>query len=120
MVASRLAPGRGVWFGMSFAALAVVIGGLAAATLTGVYLYVTNTIFRMHDNEAFSALRLRSFKCFTRLHIDGDGVLTVYPIGIRSVQSGKWKLNPSAGPGEPWFSRPAGVVPELIEPAFVV
>ncbi len=120
LAASHFAPGRGVWFGLSFALLTVLLGGIFAATLTGIYLFLTNTFLRMHDNEAFSALRLRSFKCFTRLHIDHDGHLTVYPIGIRSVQSGKWKLNHQAGPGEPWFARPSGVIPELIEPPFVI
>ena len=120
LAASHFAPGHGVRFGLAFAALTVIMGGLSAATLTGVYLFVTNTVLGIHDNEAFSALRLRSFKCFSRVHIDGTGQLTVYPIGIRRVRSGAWKLNPSAAPGEPWFSRPNGVVPELIEPPFVV
>jgi hypothetical protein len=118
MTASHFAPGRGLWFGLSFALLTMVIGGLAGATLTGVYLFITNTLLKMHDNEAFSALRLRSFKCFARLHIDSAGKLMIYPIGIRQVRSGKWKLNPLAGPGEPWFSKPVGVVAELIEKPF--
>jgi hypothetical protein len=120
LAASHFAPGHGVRFGLAFALLCVIFGGLACATLTGVYLFLTNTFLKMHDNESFSALRLRSFKCFARMHIATDRTLTVHPIGIRRVHSGKWKLNPHAAPGEPWFSRPAGVFPELIEPAFTL
>jgi hypothetical protein len=117
---SHLAPGRGFWFGMAFTAIIVIVGGLAGATLTGLYLLATNIFLGMHDNEAYSALRLRSFKGFLRLHIASDGSLTVYPIGIRRVRSGQWKLNPDASLGSSWFTRPAGVVPELIEAPFVL
>ncbi len=120
LASSHFAPGRGVWFGIWFALLTVVLGGLGGATLTGFYLFSTNTVLGMHDNESFSALRLRSFKCFARLHIDSRGILTVYPIGIRKVHSGRWKLNPSAKPGESWFARPPGVTAELIEAPFTL
>jgi hypothetical protein len=118
--AAHIAPGRGVWFGLLFALVMIVVGGIAAATLAGLYLLVTHVLFGMHDNEVFSALRLRSFKCFARVHIGADGTMTVYPIGIRRTRSQQWKLQPDAAPSASLFARPAGVVPTLIEKPFVV
>jgi hypothetical protein len=120
LFAARVAPGHGVWFGLALAAIMVVVGGVVAATLAGLYLLITHVFFGMHDNEVFSALRLRSFKCFARVHIGRDGTMTVYPIGIRNTRSNKWELQPDAPAGSPFYSRPSGVMPTLIERPFTV
>jgi hypothetical protein len=120
LFAAHVAPARGVWFGVIFALLMILIGGIAAATLAGLYLLVTHVLFGMHDNEVFSALRLRSFKCFVRVHIATNGTMTAYPIGIRRTRSNQWKLQPDAEPSASLFARPAGVVPTMIEKPFVV
>jgi Calcineurin-like phosphoesterase len=112
---AQITPGRGMWYGLTFALFTVVVGGLTAATLCGCYLLMCNVFFGMHDNEVFSSLRLRSFKSFLRLHLAHDGSMTVYPVGIRHVRSGKWRLRPEGEPGSSWFARPSGVLPELIE-----
>lgn len=65
--------------------LVAVLGGTAAAVVFGVYLASTNLLFRMHDNEAFSALRIADFKNFLRLHFDESGGLTIYPVGVERV-----------------------------------
>ncbi|MDQ4088752.1 MAG: metallophosphoesterase, partial [Actinomycetota bacterium] len=43
------------------------------------------------------------YKNFLRLHIDTDGTLTVYPVGIDRVGR-KWELRPDAAADAPWFA----------------
>src|SRR2546423_921864 len=62
-----------------------VLGGTAAALVFGVYFLGANRLLGMHDNEAFSALRIRDFKNFLRLHFDESGGLTIYPVGVERV-----------------------------------
>jgi hypothetical protein len=54
------------------------------------------------------------------VHIAQDGEMTVYPIGIRHVRSGRWRLQPDAPTDAPWFAKPEHVTPELIEQPFVL
>ena len=46
-------------------------GGLIISTVMGLYLLACLTIAGRHWNEAFSALRIRNYKNFLRLKIDG-------------------------------------------------
>jgi hypothetical protein len=68
----------------------------------------------MHLNEVFSVQRIEDYKNFLRLHVDTAGALRIYPLGVRRV--GRWRLNPGAREGEPWFD-PVGPEPaaHLIE-----
>ena len=66
-------------------ALLAALGGVAATTLFGVYLWSCLCLFRKHRNGAFSALRIPHYKSFVRMHVDPKGELRVYPIGIRQV-----------------------------------
>jgi hypothetical protein len=79
--------------------LALAGGAVLNGTLFGAYLAISNRWFRMHDNEAFSAMRRKSFKNFLRIRIDDDAI-TVYPIGLRRIEP--------------------GAEPEAIEPPFVI
>lgn len=62
---------------------AAAASGLASATTFGAYLWFSLAILHRHWNEAFSSLRIEGFKSFLRLKIDGKGVLTVHPLGLR-------------------------------------
>lgn len=62
---------------------AAAASGLASATTFGAYLWFSLAILHRHWNEAFSSLRIEDFKSFLRLKIDGKGVLTVHPLGLR-------------------------------------
>ena len=78
-------------FGSSLVSLVLVVAGLTAvlsATIMGVYLQISSRFFRRHWNEAFSALRIKDYKGFLRLHLDRDGGLIVYPIGLDKVPKG--------------------------------
>lgn len=55
----------------------------------GLYLYVALNVFECHYNEAFSALRISSYKNFVRLHITPTGDLEVFAFGIDKMPR-KW------------------------------
>src|SRR3989442_5215283 len=57
-------------------------GHLAGSTIMGVYLLISLNLFRHHQNEAFSALKISNYKNFLRLHIKRDGALEIFPIGV--------------------------------------
>ncbi|HEY0782438.1 MAG TPA: metallophosphoesterase [Thermoanaerobaculia bacterium] len=90
-----------------------VFGSLAGGFLTAVYLVASSRLGGFHTNEAFSSQHIADYKNFLRLHLDAQGKLTVYPIGIEKATT-DWTYRPEAQPGEPWFS---GTLPEpfLIE-----
>jgi hypothetical protein len=64
-------------------------GYFVSGFLMGIYLFVSLLVFRRHSNEAFSALHWRHYKNFVRLHIESDGTLAIYPVGIKRVPSEK-------------------------------
>lgn len=66
------------------------VGGFMACVLTGLYLLLSNLVFGIHDNEAFSAMKIEGYKNFLRFHIKDDK-LTIYPVGVKKVS--KWKSN---------------------------
>ncbi len=110
------------WFTVVLLVLAAGIGGLAAGLVMGAYLALCSGLpgVDTHGNEAFSAQRLTSHKNFMRLHVDEKGVLRIYPVGVEAVTT-RWRLDPDAGPSEPWIS-PDGPPPEahLIEAPIVI
>ncbi len=85
----------------------------SALGLSG-YLWATNCL-GFHGNEAYAPLHHMDLKSFLRLHIDGDGALTVYPVGVDRVGR-DWRLRPDAPAHDPWFA-PTGDEPaaKLIE-----
>ena len=82
----------------------VVVGGIGGyfigSFIMGVYLFVSLHIFKRHDNEAFSALKIEDYKNFLRMKIDAQGDLTIYPIKIEKVER-DWRYVPDDDPGEP-------------------
>jgi hypothetical protein len=79
-------------FGMIFSGF---IGGL----IWGLYLTIVSWFWGDEANNAFSALRLDSYRHFIRLKIEGDKI-TIYPIGIdNSPKRDDWKFNESYEPG---------------------
>jgi hypothetical protein len=67
------------------AAVTFAVGYVIGSLVMGIYLYVSLRVFRRHANEAFSALHISDYKNFLRLHIDQQGQLTIYPVGIERV-----------------------------------
>lgn len=76
-----------------------------------------------HANDAFSVMRLDSFRHFLRLKINGDE-LTAYPVGIdRSPPRSGWKKNGNFVEGDqntPFFVPRNGLGQHLIEGPIVI
>jgi len=117
IVASRLSSAqglRGAWSFVVFLGLVGLLGGIGGVVGMSGYLWATNCL-GFHGNEGYAPLHHQDLKHFLRLHIDGGGVLTVYPIGVDRVGR-KWRLCPGEDAHAPWFA-PVGPEPEphLIE-----
>ena len=87
------------------------IGGGMAGVLVGFYLLVANRVFKIHDDETFSSMKIQDYKNFLRMNIKDD-ILTIYPIGIR--RTAKWERLGNI------FKTNSVLEPELIEEPIVV
>ncbi len=105
---------RGGWSLVAFLSLVGLVGGIGGMVGLSGYLWATNC-FGLHQTEGYGAQHHQDLKHFLRLHIEADGALTVYPIGVDRVGR-KWTLCPDAPVHAPWFA-PHGPDPEphLIE-----
>jgi hypothetical protein len=116
LAALRLGQGHSsVPFALLASVVALVVGGLAGATVVGVYLSAAIAIpgIEAHPNEAFAAARITHYKNFLRLHIGTDGRLTVYAIGIpRAVKRRHWRAVPDTDDVEASWIEPTRNPPE--------
>jgi len=72
--------------------IGIVLLGFIGGALWGLYLTVASWFWGDEANNAFSAMRLDSYRHFIRLKIEGDKI-TVYPIGIdQSPKREDWKF----------------------------
>ncbi len=115
---------QGMWTWAFALALEVIpTGGFFGGLFFGLNLLITCRWFNMNHNDAFSAMRLDSFRHFLRIRIKGDEV-KIFPIGIDDVPRRQdWRVNEKWKEGDP--SQPAYVparplVPKLIEDPLVV
>lgn len=67
---------------------------ILAATIFGLYLWLSLNRWGRHWNEAFSALAIADYKCFLRLRIREDEALEVYVVGLESVPAGGGTIEP--------------------------
>jgi hypothetical protein len=77
-----------VWSGVLLVLIVSIVTAVLSTAIMAAYLWISLTFFRRHWNEAFSALRIKDYKGFLRLHVDRTGTLTVYPIALDSVPAG--------------------------------
>ncbi len=92
-------------------ALGMVALGFVGGLLWGGYLAVASYFFGDEPNNAFSAMRLDSFRHFLRLKLENDKV-TIYPIGIdEAPQRSDWKMNENFSDANPDQDTPA-IVPK--------
>jgi hypothetical protein len=99
-----------------------VIGGAVAGLIFGINLMLTCRFADMNHNDAFSAMRLNSFRNFLRIRILGNQI-TVYPIGMDRVpERSEWIDNPesASNPLAAYFVSKRKLEPKLLEPAIVV
>jgi hypothetical protein len=79
--------------------LGAVLGSLTLST----YLIFCCIALKAHGNEAFSAMGRTDYKNFLRLHIDKNGKLKVYPLGIRKTTN-NWRFDPDKAPEASWLA----------------
>jgi len=85
----------------------IFVTGALAGVLMGGYLYLTNYFLHFHAEAAFSSNAIEDYKNFIRFHINGEGELTIYPMGIKRVEK-EWELNRTGGDGGTWFVPKSG------------
>ncbi|WP_343695178.1 hypothetical protein [Flavobacterium sp.] len=71
-------------------AYCVLVSALLNGLFMGIYLFVSGYFFNIHITEASSSFSYEHYKNFLRMHINSDGDLTIYPVGIKKVVS-QWK-----------------------------
>jgi len=118
-VASALTDG-GWWFTVSASLTAFLVGGVAGSVAVGAYLAAATGLpgMRAHGNETFASARIAGYKNFLRMHLDGDGRLTVYALGIeRAIRWRDWRPDPdNDDPEAAWLVPSTGAIrPHLIE-----
>jgi len=87
-------------------ALAVPVGARLGAFIFGQYLRLTCKYAGKNHNDAFSAMKLDSFRNFLRIRIRGDEA-TVFPIGVDSIpRRTDWELNETRSPQNPSIFEP--------------
>ncbi|KAG2663741.1 hypothetical protein I3760_16G047800 [Carya illinoinensis] len=78
----------------------------------GFYLCICVSMFNLHYDEAFSALRISDYKGFTRFHIKADGDLEVFTLAVDKVpqawtEDPDWqqekKIDPERSSHKRWF-----------------
>jgi hypothetical protein len=95
LLAIRVAsPLEATGFVVATSVLDAVLGGIAGSIVLGAYFALGSALpgLHVHGNEAFAAARLTCFKNFVRLHVDHQGRLTVYAIGLDRVTR-HWHLD---------------------------
>ena len=114
VAAFRDTPGR--WLLAAIVGFVAVTGGLIGSEMFAVYLYVADRWLRLNGTELFSAMSIGDWKNFLRLHVEPDGTLVVFPVGIRRVPRA-WAFDPDAPETEPWLKPAAGeeMTPFLLE-----
>ena len=118
--------------------LLVLMAAPCGATLFGVYLVISDRLWRWHRDEVFSVQSLIDYRNFLRLNIDDTGRLSIFPIGLRRVPR-RWRTRaslegvkpggPRRQPGPPQAAAQTAplyqpgdalIEPHLIEPPIIV
>ncbi len=87
---------------LAFFGLVWLLGGISGMMGMAGYLWATGYL-GLHGTEAYAPLHHQDQKHFLRLHIQPDGALTIYPIGVDRVGR-TWILRPDAPAEAPWFT----------------
>ena len=113
-------PGTGFLQFLTAGALVFAGGWVAGSAVMGLYLLVSLNVFGRHSEEAFSALAIQDYKNFLRIHVSGDGTLTLYPVRVDRVPR-RWRERDASQAGNPSRLVPDGALePGLIEPPIVL
>jgi hypothetical protein len=101
----------------------MIASGFVGGLIWGLYLLAISYSVGGHANDAFSAMRLDSYRHFLRIKIEGDR-LTVFPIGLdHSPKRSDWKKNERFVDGDqntPFFVPTRDLGHHLIEGPIVI
>lgn len=87
-------------------------GYVVGSLLMGIYLTISVCVFRRHGNEAFSSLKLESYRNCLRMRLDADG-LSVWALGLCEVPGDKqWEWREEGGAPARW--EPVAGAPKLV------
>src|SRR5262245_8444302 len=76
--------------------LFTAIAGLIGGTIGGIYLAVSDRFFDLHHNDVFAVQSLIDYRNFLRMHIRPNGLLEIFPIGLRRVPR-RWRRRMDGG-----------------------
>lgn len=115
-----LRPG-GIPYFFAYLLEVVIAGGFAGGVIWGAYL-TTACKRALHWNDAFSAMRLDSYRHFLRLRLTKDE-LTIYSIGLdKAPRREDWQINPNGrnNQNEPVVVPKSKLQPRLIEKPIII
>ena len=87
--------------------------GVVATQLCALYLLIAS-FFKVNVNELYAGQGIEDAKSFLRLHIDRNGTLTVYAIGIDKICR-NWEADPEAADDASWLKPVEPLTARLIE-----
>ena len=104
-------------------AVGMVLAGVVGGVIWGLYLLISSYFYGDHPNDAFSAMRLDSYRHFLRIKIESDQI-TIFPVGVdRTPRRNEWQKNPQYREGQQdgsYFSPIAPIAVHFIEHPIVV
>jgi hypothetical protein len=114
-------PHDGLWLFLIFAVEMIVIGGVVAAELFGIYLASSSALLNLNHNDAFSSMRRDSHRHILRMRLTANEA-TLYPIGLDRVpRRHEWRRNDAKrGSPAPAFVPAKPLMPRLIEPPILI
>jgi Calcineurin-like phosphoesterase len=89
------------------------ISALVGTELVALYFLIAGR-FAININELFAGQNIDDAKCFLRMRIGADGVLTIFPIGVDKV-SKRWHAAPDDPVDAPWIAPEQPMRTHLIE-----
>ncbi|GLY98197.1 metallophosphoesterase [Actinoplanes sp. NBRC 103695] len=103
------------WPGPLAVAIAVYLPvvGFVSTQLCALYLLVASR-FKVNVNELYAGQGIEDAKSFLRMHIQRDGTLTIYALGIDKICR-KWSADPDGPPDSSWVRPDEPLTVRLIE-----
>ncbi len=99
-----------VWLGLLYPLEFILVGGLVAGLVFGLYLFVSSRFLGLHGEGAFAATGPHGYTHFLRLCFTPNRLL-IYPIALDHVPSrGGWRMNAA---WQAWFRKPTGERPTV-------
>jgi len=90
-----------LWIG--FVLYMLILGSTSAGLIIGLYLYFSHYVGHTFENEVLACRSIENYKNFLRLHINKEGNLIVFPIGVDKVEK-QWVYHKKPEKGKARFT----------------